>query len=66
MSYKELKDIYKQCKPRDRTRSTVFEDDVEKSEKRQQRRLSERREIESAIGEENDINTEINWEDFNA
>lgn len=52
MSYKELKQIYKQSKSRERTRSTMFYDDTDKADRRQQRRLTEKREIESALDNE--------------
>lgn len=42
---KNIKKLYKQAKSRQRTRSTVIEDEVSKQNRRQQRRLSEKREI---------------------
>lgn len=55
MGYKELKDVYKQTKPRTRTRSTVFEDDTDRAAKRENRRQSDRKDIEEALDEELEI-----------
>lgn len=56
MSYKELKQIYKQSKGRERTRSTVFSDETDKANRRQQRRLTEKKEIDSALDDETQMN----------
>ena len=49
----------KQIKPRDRTRSTVFEDEIGKAERRGNRRHNERQEIEDQLEEELIDNQEL-------
>jgi hypothetical protein len=49
MDDKDYKRLLKQSKPRERPRSTVFDDGIDRSEKRQQRRFSEKQFIEEEL-----------------